>query len=63
VIPQAWDGFTATRVFRGVTYRITAQRQGTGNSVALTVDGAAIEGDIVPPPQGRTEVTIVATVS
>ena len=47
VIPESWPGFTAVRVFRGVTYRITVRRAGPGNSVALRVDGQSITGDII----------------
>jgi cellobiose phosphorylase len=60
-IPQSWPGFTATRVFRGVTYRITVERQGPGNEVALTVDGQAIPGSIVPPPENSGEVSVCVT--
>ncbi|MBI5304014.1 MAG: glycosyl transferase [Chloroflexi bacterium] len=49
VCPRAWRSFTATRVFRGVTYHIDVARVGDGNHVALIVDGKPIEGDIVPP--------------
>jgi cellobiose phosphorylase len=48
VIPSTWDGFTATRVFRGITYKITVERKGPGNKVALTVDGVPVQGNIVP---------------
>jgi cellobiose phosphorylase len=58
VIPGDWPGFTATRVFRGVTYHISVERAGKGNTVALTVDGRPIEGTIVPPPIGQTEVAV-----
>jgi cellobiose phosphorylase len=61
VIPGSWPGFKATRVFRGVTYRITVEREGEGNKVTLLVDGQAIEGDIVPPPSAeQTEVEVKA---
>ena len=64
VIPKSWRGFKATRVFRGVTYRITVERAGEGNRVALTVDGVGVEGDIVPvPSDGRREVTVRAILS
>jgi cellobiose phosphorylase len=64
VIPAGWPGFTATRIFRGVTYKIAIERKGAGNSVALTVDGAPTEGNIVPPPaDGRKEVSISAVLS
>jgi cellobiose phosphorylase len=59
VIPHNWPGFTATRVFRGVTYKIAIERHGEGNAISLTVDGAPIKGNVVTPPtDGRKEVTI-----
>ena len=48
VIPVNWNGFTATRQFRGATYEITVERQGAGNDVSLEIDGKAINGTIVP---------------
>jgi cellobiose phosphorylase len=64
VIPKSWPGFTATRVFRGVTYKITIERKGEGNSIALTVDGAPVKGNLVTPPaDGRKEVTVKAILS
>ena len=62
VIPSDWPGFRATRIYRGVIYRITVERAGAGNTVSLTVDGKPIEGNIVPlPPAGQMEVTVKAT--
>jgi cellobiose phosphorylase len=62
MIPTDWPAFTATRVFCGVTYRITVERAGKGNAVSLQVDGQPMEGDIVPPPPpGQTEVVVKAT--
>jgi cellobiose phosphorylase len=64
VIPQSWPGFTATRIFRGVTYKIAIERKGTGNRITLTVDGAPIQGNIVPlPTDGRKEVTVKGILS
>jgi len=64
VIPSSWPGITATRIFRGVTYKIAVERKGAGNKVALTVDGAPIEGNIVSAPaDGRKEVSIAAVLS
>jgi cellobiose phosphorylase len=61
VVPKSWRGFKATRIFRGVTYHITIERTGDGNRIALTVDGAGIQGDIVPvPADGRREVHVKA---
>ena len=63
VIPERWNGFTATRKFRGVTYTITVERAGPGNAVKLTVDGKPIEGNVVPPPDmGQTAVAVHAKV-
>jgi cellobiose phosphorylase len=63
VLPEGWQGFTATRVFRGVTYRIAVRRAGPGNSVSLRIDGQAVAGNIVPlPAAGRAEVQIDAVV-
>jgi len=48
-----------TRVFRGVTYTIHMVRAG---SRSLTVDGTAIEGNVVPLPTGDvTAVSVEAT--
>ncbi|MEJ2555201.1 MAG: glycosyl transferase, partial [Anaerolineae bacterium] len=62
VIPADWSEFTAARIYRGVTYRISVERAGAGNTVSLSVDGRPIEGNIVPlPAPGQTEVTVKAT--
>ena len=64
VIPKAWPGFTATRSYRGVVYKISIERKGEGNQIALTVDGSPIEGNVVPPPtDGRKEVTVKGILS
>ncbi len=64
VIPSNWDGFTAKRVFRGVTYNITVERKGAGNSIALAVDGRPIGGTVVPlPVDGIKEVAVHVTMS
>ena len=49
-IPAEWDGFTATRQFRGATYNITVKNP---NHVckgvkSLTVDGKAVAGSVIP---------------
>jgi cellobiose phosphorylase len=63
VVSDSWSGFTATRVFRGVTYRITVRRAGPGNSVALRVDGQAVSGNMIPLPTGdRPEVQVEALI-
>jgi cellobiose phosphorylase len=59
VIPSDWPGFKATRVFRDVTYHISVERAGEGNTVSLTVDGKPVEGNVVPlPPTDQTEVRV-----
>ncbi len=64
VIPTRWPGFTARRVFRGVTYDIIVTRAGRGNTVALTVDGQALDGDVVPlPPAGTERVKVEVTLA
>jgi cellobiose phosphorylase len=61
VIPSDWTGFTARRIFRGVTYHITVERHGPGNAAALTVDGQPVTGNVVPfPAPGVIEVTVLA---
>ncbi|HSB67364.1 MAG TPA: glycosyl transferase [Anaerolineales bacterium] len=53
-IPQEWPGFAARRIFRNVTYYIDVERMGSGNHIALTVDGHPIDGNTVPFPQDGT---------
>ncbi len=61
VIPTDWSGFTATRVFRGVTYHISVRRAGPGNAVSLVVAGQPLAGDTVPlPPAGTAAVNVEA---
>jgi cellobiose phosphorylase len=49
-IPKAWDGYTATREFRGDIYRITIKNPDhVSRGVAkLTVDGREVKGNIIP---------------
>jgi cellobiose phosphorylase len=64
VIPAGWPGFTATRLFRGVTYHIVVKRAGLGNQVSLVVDGQPVAGRVVPPPpEGTTDVTVEVTLA
>jgi cellobiose phosphorylase len=64
VIPQSWAGFKATRVFRGVVFKIAIARKGPGNRIALTVDGQPIAGNVVSLPQdGRKEISVVGELS
>jgi cellobiose phosphorylase len=64
VIPAEWDGFTATRLFRGVSYHISVERAGAGNVLTLEVDGHPIDGTVVPLPKaGVKEVQVKVTLS
>jgi cellobiose phosphorylase len=64
VIPAAWPGFSARRLFRGVAYNIRVERAGDGNTAALRVDGRPIAGTLVPPPaSGQTEVEVMVTLT
>ncbi len=60
IMPQDWPGYTAQRIFRGVTYAITVERTGPGNNVQLEVNGKAISGNVVPVTEGngRSPVTV-----
>ena len=63
VIPGTWEGFNATRQFRGVTYQIKVRREGPGNTVRLMVDGQPVEGTLVPlPADGKKEVKVEAVI-
>jgi cellobiose phosphorylase len=61
VIPTEWAGFEATRIFRGVTYHITVERQGSGNAVSLVVDGSPVTGSVVPLQTGKSECNVTVT--
>ena len=61
VVPRAWPGFRATRVYRGTTYEIDARRDPSlgGRSPALLVDGHPIPGTMIPlPPPGTATVRV-----
>ena len=61
VLPEKWKGVQVTRVFQEVRYEIAVQRSGAGNTVHLTVDGQAIEGNVIPrPAAGVLVVKVVA---
>ncbi|MBE5941664.1 MAG: glycosyl transferase [Lachnospiraceae bacterium] len=49
-IPSAWDGLSATRQFRGDTYEITVKNPShvCKGVKSVTVDGNAIEGNVLP---------------
>jgi cellobiose phosphorylase len=60
VLPSAWTGYQATRLYRGVRYKISVERHGPGPEVSLQVDGEAVAGNLVPlPPAGTKEASVV----
>jgi cellobiose phosphorylase len=70
VIPAAWPGFTAVRVFRGTEYEITVTREAIDPTAPetdgaprrvpqLLVDGRPVAGTVVPlPPPGTRHVRV-----
>ncbi len=63
VIPAAWQGFEATRMWRGVRYEIRVERRGPGCEISLSVDGKKVEGNLVPlPADGHEAVKVLATI-
>ena len=63
VIPSAWSGFEAVRMFRGVRYHIHVLRHGPGNEIHLSVDGKDIQGTVIPlPPNETSDVEVTATI-
>lgn len=63
-IPDTMDGFTAKRKFRGNTYHITVRNPAhVQKSVTkLIVDGAAIDGNMIPAINGTGhDVTVEVT--
>jgi len=65
VIPVEWEGFKATRDFRGVRCHIEVRREGKGNQVRIVVDGTNIRGNLVSSEllAGKKEVTILVKLS
>jgi cellobiose phosphorylase len=65
VIPADWPGFSATRRFRGATYRITVRKPPgtTGRVHQLVVSGARVEGSLVPLAPAGATVEVQAIVS
>lgn len=49
-IPEAWDGFTITRVFRGDTFviRVSNPNHISKGVASMKLDGRVIEGNILP---------------
>lgn len=63
VIPKDWKGFSAVRVFRGVTYEIYVERRGPGDNISLIINGNPVEGNTAPiPADGIQKVSVKALI-
>jgi len=62
VIPISWTGFTAERLFRGVRYVLSVERQGVGNQAQLEVNGNLVQGNLIAPPHAGTEIVAVRVI-
>ena len=62
-IPSAWDGFSATRQFRGDTYKIRIENPNhvCKGVVSMTVDGKAVEGCVIPVIGDGKEHEVIVT--
>jgi len=61
-IPHDWDGFKATRLFRGAWYDVAVHNPAhvCRGVTTLTLDGAVLPGNVVPVQAGGRHV-VVAT--
>jgi N,N'-diacetylchitobiose phosphorylase len=61
-IPSAWDGFSATRRFRGRTLQVVVNNQHhvCKGGIKMTVDGKEIPGNLIPAdlPRGEHQVAV-----
>jgi cellobiose phosphorylase len=64
-LPDAWNGFTARRRFRGATYEVTVRKPvgARGRISSLSVDGRPIEGNLVPVAPAGDAVVVDATIT
>ncbi len=62
VFPIRWSEFKVSRQYRGVTYNIHVKREGTGNAVSITADGASVSGTILPLVTGKTSCDVEVVV-
>ncbi|EAR10832.1 GH36-type glycosyl hydrolase domain-containing protein [Reinekea blandensis] len=62
-IPKAWDSYRVTRVFRGVTYQIQINNPAhvCRGVASMTVNGDAVEGNIIPLQSEGSTVEVVVT--
>ena len=64
-LPAAWEGFTATRRFRGAVFEIVVRKPAgvIGRVTRCVVDGETLEGALVPPAPLGSVVRVEATVT
>ena len=62
-VPKAWKSFTVSREFRGVRHEITVNNpKGVCKGVvAMTVDGVAVKGNVIPVQKHKTSVKVDVT--
>ncbi|MEU8240058.1 glycosyl transferase [Actinoplanes missouriensis] len=58
VLPDGWTGFEVTRRFRGTTYQIRVV--GAGRVTHLEIDGARVEGNVIPLAEPGAVVRVTA---
>jgi cellobiose phosphorylase len=62
-IPDSWEGFEVSRLFRGVMYHINVRRVGRGNAIQMTCDGKIVSGNTIPLTTGeQKEVQVVVRI-
>ncbi|MEV6305735.1 glycosyl hydrolase family 65 protein [Actinoplanes sp. NPDC051861] len=65
VLPSEWDGFEATRSYRGATYEITVSKPAgaQGRVTHLLVDGEQVDGNVVPVAPAGAVVRVSAVIA
>ena len=60
-IPDSVDGYTLDRTFRGVKYHITVDNSAHVQKgvASMTVDGQPVDGNLIRPVAGKTDVQVV----
>jgi cellobiose phosphorylase len=64
-LPAAWEGFSATRHFRGSVFhiRVEKERGVSGRVTSLRMGEDTIEGDVIPLPAEPGEFEVVARIT
>ncbi len=48
VVPSSWQNYSVCRQFRGCVYTLNFKRATAGETPKITVNGQAIEGNLIP---------------